>query len=151
MTHARCRDDRGQVGGIEILPFGFLVFVAGMLLMANAWGVVDSKLAVTTAAREAVRAFVESPDAQTATSEAGAAAAAALDAYGRDGARAQIGPPVLSGEFGRCARVTITVSYEVPVLAVPFIGGFGDLQPVSSTFTELVDPYRNGLEGPAAC
>ena len=33
-------DDRGQVGGIEALPFGLLVFVVGALLVANAWAVV---------------------------------------------------------------------------------------------------------------
>jgi hypothetical protein len=32
-------DDRGQVGGIEVLPFGLLVFVVGTLLVANAWAV----------------------------------------------------------------------------------------------------------------
>ena len=151
MTSGRMSDDRGQVGGIEILPFGFLVFVSGMLMIANAWGVVDAKLAVTSAAREAVRTFVESPDADSAVVAAHQGAQDTLTAYGRDGERATIGSPVLAGEFGRCVRVTVTVSYEVPVLVVPFIGGFGNLEPVSSTFTELVDPYRNGLEGTAEC
>jgi hypothetical protein len=32
--------DSGQVGGIEALPFGLLVFVVGALLVANAWAVV---------------------------------------------------------------------------------------------------------------
>lgn len=151
MTSGRLSGDRGQVGGIEILPFGFLVFVSGMLMIANAWGVIDAKLAVTSAAREAVRAFVESPDADSAVVAAHKGAQDTLTAYGRDGERATIGSPVLAGEFGRCVRVTVTVSYDVPVLVVPFIGGFGNLEPVSSTFTELVDPYRNGLEGTARC
>ena len=151
MTIGRLSGDRGQVGGIEILPFGFLVFVSGMLMIANAWGVIDAKLAVTSAAREAVRAFVESPDAGSAVIAARQGAQNTLTAYGRDGERATIGSPVLAGEFGRCVRVTVTVSYDVPVLVVPFIGGFGNLEPVSSTFTELIDPYRNGLEGTAGC
>ena len=151
MTPRRLCGDRGQVGGIEILPFGFLVFVSGMLMIANAWGVIDAKLAVTSAARESVRAFVESPDADTAVAAARQSATDTLTAYGRDGDRATIGSPVLADEFGRCVRVTVTVSYEVPVLVVPFIGGFGHLEPVSSTFTELIDPYRNGLAGTAAC
>ena len=33
----RRRSDRGQVGGIEVLPFGLLVFVVGTLLVANVW------------------------------------------------------------------------------------------------------------------
>ena len=40
MRSARCRGDAGQVGGIEALPFGLLVFVVGTLLIANAWAVV---------------------------------------------------------------------------------------------------------------
>ena len=31
--------DAGQVGGIEALPFGLLVFVVGATLVANAWAV----------------------------------------------------------------------------------------------------------------
>jgi hypothetical protein len=147
----RLSGDRGQVGGIEVLPFGFLVFVAGMLMIANAWGVVDAKLAVTSAARESVRAFVEAPDASTAAARARAAAQDTLTAYGRNGDRATIGAPVLDGDFGRCVRVTITVSYDLPVIAVPFTGGFGELEPVTSTFTEIIDPFRDGLEGPATC
>jgi hypothetical protein len=147
----RLSGDRGQVGGIEVLPFGFLVFVAGMLIIANAWGVIDAKLAVTSAARESVRTFVEAPNASTAAAQARAAAEDTLAAYGRDGDRATIGAPVLDRDFGRCVRVTITVSYDLPVIAVPFIGGFGDLEPVTSTFTEIIDPFRDGLEGPATC
>ena len=55
-------EDCGQVGGIEVLPFGLLVFIVGTLLVANAWAVVDAKLAVTSAAREAVRSYVEADD-----------------------------------------------------------------------------------------
>jgi hypothetical protein len=35
----RARSDAGQVGGIEALPFGLLVFVVGATLVANAWAV----------------------------------------------------------------------------------------------------------------
>jgi len=30
------RDDRGQVAGIEAIPFGVLIFVVGALLVTNA-------------------------------------------------------------------------------------------------------------------
>ena len=69
------RDDHGQVAGIEVLPFGLLTFVVGMLLVANAWGVVDAKMATTSAAREAVRAYVEASDADAAVAAADEAAA----------------------------------------------------------------------------
>ena len=72
----RWRDDHGQVAGIEVLPFGLLTFVVGMLLVANAWGVVDAKMATTSAAREAVRAYVEAPDADAAVARRRCGAAA---------------------------------------------------------------------------
>lgn len=150
-NRGRLTGERGQIGGIEVLPFGFLVFVSGMLIVANAWGVVDAKLAVTAAAREGVRAYVESADAESATTAALASAEDTLRAFGRDRDRAKIEPPVVSGGFSRCARVIMTVTYDIPVIEVPFVGGFGDLEPVSSTFTEIIDPFRDGLDGPAAC
>ena len=56
------RDERGQAGGVEALPFGLLIFVVGALLVASAWVVVDAKLAVVSAAREAARTYVEAED-----------------------------------------------------------------------------------------
>ncbi len=148
---ARARGDAGQVGGIEVLPFGFLVFIAGTLLFANVWGVIDAKLAVTSAAREAARAYVEAPDEATAITAANQRAQETLAAYGRAGERADVGVPSAPAGHVRCARISITVSYDVPALAIPFMGGFGDLTPVTSTYTELVDPFRDGLEGAATC
>jgi len=151
-AHAqRCRGDRGQVGGIEVLPFGFLIFVAITLLIANAWGVIDAKLAVTNSAREAVRAYVEADTSQQAELGSFFGAKQTLASYGRDDARATIGRPVVNGGFARCARVSVTVTYSVPAISIPFIGGFGNLQPVASTHSELIDPFRDGLKGVAAC
>jgi hypothetical protein len=147
----RCRGDSGQVGGIEVLPFGFLFFVAGTLLIANAWAFVDARMAVASAAREAARAYVEAPDEPTATVDALTRARETLAAYGRDGAAAIVHPPEVIGGFARCARVRITVEYDVPALVIPFLGGFGDLPPVSASHTELVDPFRSGLTGEARC
>ncbi len=158
---ARRRDDRGQVGGIEALPFGILVFVIGALLVANAWAVIDAKLAVDAAARQAAHTFVESEvgasgsadDAERAAVRAGLAA---LDAHGRDPARATVGLSDLEDSggqagFTRCARATFTATYEVPALTIPWIGGFGGFD-VSSSHSELVDPFRSGVPGSAeAC
>jgi len=139
------------VGGIEVLPFGFLVFVSATLLFVNLWGIVDAKFAVTAAAREATRAFAEADSESAAVAAARQRGTETLDAYGRGGDRGTVGLPVLAEPFGRCARVTITVSYEVPVLAIPFLGGLGSLSPVESTYTEIVDPFRSGLAGVAGC
>ncbi|MCY3851033.1 MAG: hypothetical protein OXF75_09580 [Acidimicrobiaceae bacterium] len=146
----RLRGDSGQVGGIEVLPFGFLLFVSVTLLLVNVWGVVDAKLAVTSAAREAARAYSESDDEPSARLAANARAAETLAAYGRGGDRASVDVPVLS-DFRRCARVTVTVGYEVPAIAIPFLGGLGGSQQVASSFTEIVDPYRDRLADEARC
>ncbi|MEO0492163.1 MAG: hypothetical protein AAF081_01970 [Actinomycetota bacterium] len=148
---ARARGDRGQVGGMEVLPFGFFLFVSLTLFLVNVWGVVDAKLAVTSASREAARAFVEAPDATTGAAEATRHADETLVAYGRSGERAEIGVPVLQDGFTRCGRVTIEVTYDVPALSIPFIGGFGQVTTVRSTYTELIDPFRDGLPGAATC
>ena len=132
---------------MEVLPFGFLMFVSVTLVIANAWGVIDAKLAVTAAAREAVRAYVEADSPYAGSAAARRRATETLDAYGRGGERAAIGAPALHGGFRRCGRVTLTVSYDLPVVAVPFIGGLGRLQPVTSTFTEVIDPFRSDLPG----
>jgi hypothetical protein len=145
----RCRGDRGQVGGIEALPFGLLIFVVGSLLIANAWAVVDAKFATDAAARQAVRTFVEADEDATAVSQAEAAGLAAIDSHGRDPERATV-RPVGPAPLERCARVTFEAVYEVPALTLPFIGGYGQAPfRVRSAHSELVDPFRSGLAGEA--
>ena len=139
--------ERGAVGGLEAIPFGFLVFVAGTLLVANAWAVVDAKLAVDAAAREAARTFVETGDERAAT----AAAREALDGHGRDPERLELEISLPAGTgFRRCAPVVVRATYEVPAVPLPWIGGFGDGIDVTARHTERVDPFRDGIEGESA-
>jgi putative hemolysin len=156
------RDDRGQVGGIEALPFGILVFVAGTLLALNVWAVIDAKLAVDAAARAATRHFVEAEVATTGgTDDAERAAVGAgldtIEAYGHDPTQATVELSRLAAAggqngFTRCARATFTAQYHVPALTIPWIGGFGDGFDVTSSHSELVDPFRSGVPGSAeAC
>lgn len=143
----RLRGDGGQVGGIEALPFGLLVFVAGALLVANAWAVVDAKFATDAAAREAARAFVEADPDGDALALARQAGLDALAGHGRDAARAEVGP-VGAVSLSRCARVTFEAVYEVPALTIPLVGSYGRGPfTVRSTSSELVDPFRSGLTG----
>jgi hypothetical protein len=146
----RCRGDGGQVGGIEALPFGLLIFVVGSLLIANAWAVVDAKFATDAAARQAVRTFVEGDDEVSALDAAVRAGLASIEGHGRDPDRAiirSVGPASLS----RCARVTFAAEYDVPALSLPFIGGYGGAPfHVRSSHSELVDPFRSGVPGSAA-
>jgi len=145
----RCRGDRGQVGGIEALPFGLLIFVVGTLLIANAWAVVDAKFATDAAARQAVHTFVEADDPGLARASARAAGLAAIAAHGRDAGRATV-QPVGEAVLARCERVTYEAVYEVPALSLPFIGGYGRAPfRVRSAHSELVDPFRSGVAGSA--
>ena len=151
---SRARGDDGQVGGIEALPFGILVFVIGALLVANCWAVVDAKLAVDAAARQATRHYVEADAAADPEQSAVEAGLETLAAYGRDPAKGVVGLTGLEGSggqdgFTRGARATFTASYEVPALTIPWIGGFGDGIDVTSNHSELVDPYRSGVPGTA--
>lgn len=150
MTAARrCRGELGQVGGIEALPFGVLIFVLGSLLIANAWAVLDAKFATDAASRQAARTFVEGTELDVALTDAERAGRAAVAAHGRDPDRliiAAVGDPRLV----RCARATFEAVYEVPALSIPLIGGWGPAPfAVRSSHSELVDPFRSGLPGDA--
>ncbi len=140
------------MGGIEVLPFGMLIFVVGALLVANLWGVVDAKMATDSAAREAVRAYVEAPDARVGAARATDAARATMVGHGRhtDGLvvvlRHEGGLP-----FARCVRATVEIDYPVPALDLPWIGGLGHAFDVRSSHTERIDPFRSGLNGVGTC
>lgn len=150
----RRRSDAGQVGGIEVLPFGILIFVVGTLFVVNVWAVVDAKFAVDAAAREATRHYVEAEvvgpgDASGAEAAAVDVGLAALAAHGRDPSRANVARRD-GGPYVRCARVTFTASYQVPALTLPWIGGFGNGFDVTSSHSELIDPFRDGVPGDAS-
>jgi len=148
----RLRGEIGQAGGAEVLPLGLLTFVFAMLLIANAWGVVDADLATTSAAREAVRAFVESPDEPSAHMFATGAALEAMAGHGRsiDSTSVDISY-VGDGGWARCRRVAVTVRHPMPAIRIPVIGGYGHAFDVVATSTEIIDPYRGGLSGEARC
>ena len=135
------RDERGQVG-IE-LPFGVLTFVVGALLVANAWAVVDAKIAVSAAAREATRAFVEAPVDADPLAQADAAARSAIEGAGRDPTQLVLMP--LEATFARCETVRFEARYQIPAVRVPFLGGFGSGFTATARHAEVVDPYRTGV------
>lgn len=149
---ARCRGDDGQVGGIEGVTFGFLVFVLGILVVANAWGVIDAKAAASAAAREATRSIVESRASSRADaiSHAEQVADETLRGYGRSlGERGHFVAEQV--DFRRCGRVTIRVEYDVPLLAIPIIGGTGNGFTAVGRHSEIVDPYRSGIADRSLC
>jgi hypothetical protein len=131
------------VAGIEAIPFGMLVFVIGVLVVANAWAVVDAKIAVSSAAREATRAYVEAPPGSDPMAEAEAAAEDALRGAGRDPARLRL--TQVSGDFSRCQQVRFEAAYPVPALTLPWIGSYGSGYTAAARHSEVVDPFRSGV------
>ena len=144
-------NEDGQVGGVEGLVFGVLVFVLGTLIVANAWGVVDAKMAAGSAAREATRAFVESDASSSADAfvEAEVVARRTIAGYGRDPAKLVV--VAEEGALARCARVTVRTEYPVPLISLPLFGAHGTGFTAVGRHSEIVDPYRAGLRDRGAC
>jgi len=140
---SRSNSESGQLGGIEVVPFGLLVFVVGALLLANAWAVIDAKMATTSAAREATRAYVEAADQGAAEAAASRAADASISGHGRDPSKLRLANNAPA--FARCARVVYEARYTVPAITLPFVGGFGHGFTVVGRHAEIIDPFANGL------
>jgi hypothetical protein len=140
------RDQDGFSAGAEVLLFGTLVFFVAFLMAVNAWNLLDADMAATAAAREAARTFVEADTATDAAADARTAATDALHTLGRH----QAHRISVDGTLTRCQPVTVTVELDVDPVRMP--GGFfaGTWQ-VSAAHTEVVDPWRSGLAGAAAC
>ncbi len=135
-------DERGQMGGLEAVIFGVLVFVLGTLGVASAWGVIDAKFAADAAAEAAARTYVEAPAGQDPQVAAGQVAVETWKGYGRPGtARVTFSANALD----RCAPVTVTVRSTVNLVRLPVLGGGGHVE-VAASHTEVVDPYRSGLK-----
>lgn len=144
LLRLRCRrDESGQVAGIEALPFGLLTFVVGALLVANAWAVIDAKIAVSAAAREATRALVEAPVDADPLALADAAARSAIEGGGRDPDELLL--TAIEATFARCETVRFEASYQIPAIRVPWVGGFGSGFTATARHAEVVDPYRTGV------
>ena len=142
----RAREERGQIGGLEALTFGVLVLVLGVLGMATAWAVVDTKVAAASAAREAARAYVESDGSWPAAADRGREAFAG---HGRDPAKLELPPP--PDAFRRCGPVTVTASTNLDLPRIPGVRAVARRVRVQASHTEVVDPYRSGLARGAGC
>ena len=134
-----------MVGGVEAVVFGLLVFVVGVLVVANAWGVIDAKMAAAAAAREAARAYVKAPSADDALDLGIGAGQATLSALGRHDPGNVVA--LVSGTFVRCATVTFRVTVPVPLVALPWLGHQGHGFTATAIHSEVVDPFRSGVPG----
>lgn len=138
----RFLDERGVVAGSDMLLFGFLAFVLSSLVIVNVWTVIDASLAVSAAAREGARTYVEA-DPATAWEQTRQRMDDVMADYGRTDRAVAPSPPALD-TYERCAVVTITAEYDVALISLPLFGDFGSLTRIDATHSERVDAYRSG-------
>ena len=145
----RSRRDAAGVVGAEVLPFVVLVFIGGTLMFAQAWAALDAKIAAIAGAREAARSFVEhvGPRSADAAEAATLAGTQAMSGYRLSGEASVL--PVGAARLRRCERVTFEASQQVPRLSL--LGGGWSPMTVSARASEIVDPFRHGLDGSAPC
>ncbi|MEA3215504.1 MAG: hypothetical protein QOJ19_1660 [Acidimicrobiia bacterium] len=141
------------MGGVEMLPLGILIFAVGALVVLNLWALVDAKLAVSSASREAIRTMSESSAVESGMVSGDAAARRVISEGGRNLERFAMSWTTADGsadarELSRCLRLVARASYRVPAVAVPWVGALGSVE-VTAASSELVDPYRDGLPGVA--
>lgn len=152
MSRQGWNDAAGLVAGAESLLFGVLIFVIGTLLFVTTWSVIDTKFATSAAAREGVRAAVETPAGEDPAARAFAAARAALAAHGLDPDLAAIEVAVpWTATLQRCQEVALAVTYHVRVVPLPVIDRHTAGFDVVGRHREVVDPFRGGLEIGGSC
>jgi hypothetical protein len=78
------------------------------------------------------------------------AAVEAIEGHGRNADRMSF-TMTPGGATTRCQAIQVTVSYRVPTLTVPLIGGFGDGFVVSASDSEIIDPFRDDVAGRNPC
>lgn len=137
----RGRGDGGFVGGSEVLPLGLLIFVAGILIIVNAWAVVDTKMTLDSAAQVMSRTISEADALDRGAVDA--LARATIDDLGLDPGPLTVQVDPANPALIRCQRITVTLTYPVPALTLPVLGRIGETIDVHATASELVDPYRS--------
>ncbi len=140
------RNERGVVGGADGLAFGVLILLAGTLVVANAWSVLDHRTALDAAAREYLRAYTEAPSADEAARRGAAAVDAVLNGRDRLPRQLRVTAPDAS-RFGPCEPVSVALAATVPAMRVPILGELGAVE-VTVRHDELVDAHRELLTGP---
>ena len=139
-------DERGQAGA-EVIA-GCVVLIVGLVFVfANLWAVLDAKMAVSSAARNAVQAYVEE------NTRGAAEAAARTEASELLSSRfpARWTTETKTERFERCQPIVIRVTVDIPLIAVPFLGSFGGTKTVSATHRSRIDPFRSGVPGEVDC
>ena len=142
----RLRGDLGQVAGVEAVPFGLLVLVVGLLLVAHTWAVVDAKFVAAVAAREATRAFVEVVLRAVGAQGRPTRGRTGRGPLGPFGARPPRRAHPAAPASGAASRSRFVGRLRVPSVGVPWRSARPSVA-VRFRAQEVVDPYRDGLPG----
>ena len=117
-------------------------------MITNLWGVIDTKMATDAAAHEGARLVAEADGPGDRTLGI-SAAQASLAAHGRDNPGDLTYAVEIPGGWAPCARATVTVEYQLALISLPMVGlSTGPKIPVTSTHSEIVDPYRSRATDP---
>lgn len=120
--------------------FAVMILLGGLVLIINAWSVVESRMTLDAAAREYVRTYVHGADPMSANIDAERAARRVIES--KHGEFKDLNVVVVKPNgFGPCAPVTVRISTRVPSLKAPFLGSFGSLR-ATSQLSGLVDAHR---------
>lgn len=133
----RLRSERGD-GIISALMLLAGVLIPLIFLVALVGRLEQGRLAVSQAAQAAVRAAAESPSAAAAQT---AAAQQLADEQAQTEAPLQLR---LAGTFGRGGSLQATVTGQVAIGHLPFLGDFGTVT-VHATARAPIDQYRSLL------
>ena len=148
--------------GAEVLAMGFILLVGMVLLAMNAWAVIDAKIRTAGAARFAVRVLVEtdtdglfdsigtweidSPASNVATR----AVRTAMSDRPHLLRNVRVSVAIPAGAL-RCSRAELSVRVNVPAFGFPHVGPLRNGFEVESHQSEIIDPFRSGLDGSGDC
>ena len=140
----------GQAGA-EAVAMAIIFGMFIILLFANIWTVVDTKMRASDAARDIARQLVESPADKI--TDANAKIILASQPWT---ARQLVGQPLAemlepTVPAVRCSRVVVAVTVHVKAIIFPFAKNWAPGFTVGSRHSELVDPFRSDLEGDGLC
>ena len=138
MRRSARRDDRGQVAGIEAVPFGIAVFVGLTLVIVNGWAQINARGVADSMAREYLRAYTQSTSATEAHAAGDRAVSRVAAAHRLGDTTVSVEPPTV---FAPCAKAEVTVRLEIPAVRIPFIGTLGSAE-VSAVGRDRIDAYR---------
>lgn len=135
------RDDRGTalIEWALVMPV-LLLLLAVFFGVGRLWSTEASVLAI---AKEAARAAVEAPDAESAAQAAVQTAQSQASGYGLDPAKLQVNPvgPFVTGQPG--ATYLVVVRYDVDLTNLPSFGVLDAHKEIAASFAEPIDPMAS--------